>query len=133
MKPKNQLVDRKHKRRQKAIALVIVLAMVSMMTIFMLAIFSVSKTEHTSSVKYADGQTAKELADTAVNVVMAQIWDGTHRTSANPALWASQPGAIRRYLPNGSFQAGYKLYSSSPMQVTANEAAMVNDIPRRFE
>jgi len=129
MKSKLPLLDRKYRRRQRAIALVIVLAMVSMMTIFMLAIFSVSRTEHSSSVKYADGQIARELADTAVNVVMSQIWDGTSRTAAIPAIWASQPGAIRRYLPNGNFQAGYKLYSSAAMQVTTGEQDMVDDIP----
>ncbi len=127
MKPQTQLKDRKHQRRQRAIALVIVLAMVSMMTIFMLAIFSVSRTELTSSVKYADGQNAKELADMAVNVVMAQIWDGTQRTASNPAIWASQPGAIRRYNLNGTFNSGYKLYSSSQMRVSGAENGMVND------
>ncbi len=129
MKPEIQVKDRRHQRRQRAIALVIVLAMVSMMTIFMLAIFSVSRTEHASSVKYADGQNAKELADMAVNVVMAQIWDGTQRTASNPALWASQPGAIRRYNPNGAFHSGYKLYSSSQMQVTGAETQMIADVP----
>jgi uncharacterized protein (TIGR02600 family) len=129
MKPKLPLLDRKYRRRQRAIALVIVLAMVSMMTIFMLAIFSVSRTEHSSSIKYADGQSARELADTAVNVVMSQIWDGTNRTAGDPALWASQPGAIRKYEPNGSFRTGYRLYSSSQMQLTGAESEMVNDVP----
>lgn len=130
MKPQKTLTDRRYQRRQKAIALVIVLAMVSMMTIFMLAIFSVSRTEHTSSVKYADGQSAKELADMAVNVVMAQIWDGTQRTAAAPAIWASQPGAIRRYNLNGGFAGGFKLYSSPQMQVLGvGEATMVADAP----
>jgi uncharacterized protein (TIGR02600 family) len=129
MKPKNQPVDRKYKRRQKAIALVIVLAMVSMMTIFMLAIFSVSRTEQMSSGKYADGQAARELADSAVNIVMAQIWDGTRRTATNPSIWASQPGAIRKYNMDGTFNAGYRLYSSPDMQVTGGEAQMLGDAP----
>ncbi len=129
MKPQTPLKDRKYQRRQRAIALVIVLAMVSMMTIFMLAIFSVSRTEHTSSVKYADGQSAKELADSAVNIVMAQIWDGTQRTAALPAIWASQPGAIRRYNLDGTFQAGYRLYSSNQMQVQNAEIQMIGDAP----
>jgi len=129
MKSKLPLRDKKYRRRQRAIALVIVLAMVSMMTIFMLAIFSVSRTEHSSSVKYADGQSARELADTAVNVVMAQIWDGTQRTATIPALWASQPGAIRRYNLSGVFTGGYKLYSSASMQVNGDESMMVNDLP----
>ena len=129
MKPTPQPIDRKFKRRQRAIALVIVLAMVSMMTIFMLAIFSVSRTEHSSSVKYSDGQSARELGDAAVNVVMAQIWDGTRRTNTEPAIWASQPGAIRRYNMNGSFNTGFKLYSSTDMQVTGAEQQMIQDVP----
>lgn len=135
MKSQTTPKDRRHQRRQKAIALVIVLAMVSMMTIFMLAIFSVSRTEHTSSVKYADGQSAKELADMAVNIVMAQIWDGTNRTAANPLIWASQPGAIRKYNLNGSFNSGYRLYSSNQMQITSGgERAMLNDaIPTNWQ
>lgn len=129
MKSNLPIQDRKYRRRQRAIALVIVLAMVSMMTIFMLAIFSVSRTEHSSSIKYADGQSARELADAAVNVVMAQIWDGTQRSTTNPAIWASQPGAIRRYDLSGIFTGGFKLYSSTTMQVTGDEISMVGDNP----
>jgi uncharacterized protein (TIGR02600 family) len=128
MKTTQPIQDRRYLRRQRAIALVIVLAMVSMMTIFMLAIFSVSRTEYASSIKYADGQGAKELADSAVSIVMAQIWDGVQRPAAG-GLWASQPGAIRRYNPDGSFDRGFKLYSSAQMQVAGNEQAMLQDEP----
>jgi hypothetical protein len=63
------------------------------------------------------------LADTAVNLAMAQIWEGSKQESGNPGreIWASQPGAIRKYKNDGSFYKGYKLYSDDKMIVTSNE------------
>jgi uncharacterized protein (TIGR02600 family) len=131
MKPNIQPVDRKFQRRQRAIALITVLSVLAIMTIMAVAMLTLSMNETKSANKYADGEKASALADSVVSLVMGQIWDATkQQAGAARAIWASQPGAIRRYNLNGGFQTGYKLYSTDTMVVNGGaEAAMIADVP----
>jgi len=108
------------------VALVIVLAFLVLITALVIAFFSNVSTELSGARGYAGGASAKQLADSAVQVVMGAIRQGTTK-GANVA-WASQPGMIRTYgtyLGSGSYAAGgtplacYKLYSSDNMVVTS--------------
>ena len=58
-------------------ALVIVLAMLALITALVVAFFSSVTTDYASAKSYSNGENVKQLADSAVNVVMAQIKDAT--------------------------------------------------------
>ena len=71
-------------------------------------------------------------AETALNLVQAQIKEATSRgiTPSGTAseTWASQPGAIRTYDTTGSLTAVYKLYSSDVME-SASSTFTQGDLP----
>jgi uncharacterized protein (TIGR02600 family) len=119
------------RNRKRGLALVTVVSMLVVLTVLAVAILSISDSERRSSVKYADGEFARNLADAAINVAMGQIWEGARQEGANgeTTLWASQPGAIRKYNNNGSFLRGYKLYTDDQMIVEGNEELMIQDHP----
>ncbi|TLD71911.1 Verru_Chthon cassette protein A [Phragmitibacter flavus] len=121
----------KPKRRRRGIALVTVISMLVILTVLAVAILSISDTERRSSVKYADGEFAKNLSDTAINVAMGQIWEGSRQEvgAGDATIWASQPGAIRKYSNNGAFLKGFKLYSDDMMVEVASEQNMTTDHP----
>lgn len=117
-------------RRRRGIALVTIISVIAILTVLTVAIISLSDSERKSSVRYADGEFARNLSDAAVNVVMGQIWEGTRQESTSRrSIWASQPGAIRKYNANGSFLRGYKLYSDDAMVVSGTEKQMIEDTP----
>ncbi len=93
-------------------ALVIVLASIVLITVLVLAFLASIHTELRSSKVYANGSSVKLLAQSSVDLVMAEIRDAT----ANPAFcWASQPGMIRTFDNAGAPRQYYKLYSDSGM------------------
>lgn len=121
-------------KRRRGIALITVVSVLALMTLLTVAMFSVSQTELASSNQQTYQERSRELADSAVNVVMGQVWQATKRKDEGAAngrryLWSSQPGAVRRYTTEGAFDSGYKLYSSSQMVVRGSERAMVDDKP----
>lgn len=123
------------KTNRQGIALISVLGVVTLATILILALFSVSDAEFKASKVYADGNQARQLADMAVNLVTSQIQSAATGAGAgsSPTIWASQPGAVRVYSPNGNFALGRKLYSSDEMVVTSTgltgETLMSQDFP----
>src|SRR5688572_6492998 len=112
-------------RRHKGLALIIVLSMLALATIVILAFLSVADTEHKATVTYSSSQTARRFADTAVNMVIAQIRTasarepetptGSNAVSPTPVIHATQPGAVRKYDQSGRFIGGYKLFSDANM------------------
>ncbi|WP_075086797.1 hypothetical protein [Verrucomicrobium spinosum] len=121
-------------KRRRGIALITVVSVLALMTLLTVAMFSVSQTELASSNQQTYQERSRELADSAVNVVMDQVWQATKRKDEGAAngkryLWSSQPGAVRRYTTEGTFDSGFKLYSSSQMVVRGSERAMVDDKP----
>jgi len=107
-------------------ALIIVLSMLAILVVLIVAMFSVSQTEKNSSDVQMKSEEGRELADLAVNLVMGQIWQATKRE--NPVasqIWASQPGAIRKYNADGSFNKAFKLYSSPTMVVAGDEKTVI--------
>ena len=125
----------KYQKRNRGIALIIVISIVAMLTVLTVAMLTISDNERRSSVKYAAGENASNLVDTAVSLVMKQIWDGTDQknsaSAAQPYNYATQPGGVRRYKSDGTFESGYKLYSSATMYIGggAQESVMANDTP----
>lgn len=114
---------------QRGIALVIVLAFLVLIAGLMIAFFSNVSTEFSSARSFADGVTTKQLADSAVNVVMGQIREAT---AMEGGAWASQPGMIRVYgaagatpgsalTPSDKLHSLYKLYSSEQLLVSGTD------------
>jgi uncharacterized protein (TIGR02600 family) len=105
-------------RRDQGVALVVVLSCLLLVCGLVLSFFLSISTE-TKSSKLADsGGRGRDLVDTAVNVVMAQIRAAT--TGGANVAWASQPGMIRTYgnadgTPSANPKANYKLYSAREM------------------
>lgn len=129
MTPKRQFPP---SSRAKGVALIIVLSMLALMTVLVIAFFTSVTTDYSSAKAYSRGESAKQLADSAVNVVMAQIKDATAgfaRKDDRPEndldtdkrlAWASQPGMIRTWDDKGDPANFYKLYSSDKMVVKGN-------------
>lgn len=117
-------------RRRKAIALVTVISLVAVMTVFVMALLSVSNTENVTSKSNGDAERSRQYADVGINIAMGQIWAGTKQTNSSESgkIWASQPGAIRTYTQGGVFATGYRLYSSHQMVVVGSENQMVLDV-----
>lgn len=115
-------------RRHKGLALIIVLSMLALSTIVILAFLSVADTEHKGTMTYSSSQTARRLADTAVNVVVAQIQAGTEQDTpivlTGRETHATQPGAVRKYSEQGAFVAGYKLFSDDEMIYQSSGSAV---------
>jgi hypothetical protein len=117
------------------VALVVALSFLALLTVLAVAFFSGISTEAVAT-RQADSITrSQQFAETAVNVVMGQIRQGTSRGSG--VAWVSQPGMIRTYgtsknAASSSPLAYYKLYSSNDMEVTVSEIASfdpLNDVP----
>ncbi|MDF1814349.1 MAG: Verru_Chthon cassette protein A [Verrucomicrobiales bacterium] len=108
---------------QKGVALVLVLTVMSLATIMILSFFSLATSENQASATYSRGLQAQQVAEQAVNMVIAQI---RKASSQQNVAWASQPGAIRTWASNGNFKMGYKLYSDDVLQEAA-ENKLVDD------
>lgn len=117
-------------RRHKGLALIIVLSMLALTTIVMLAFLSVADTEHKGTMTYSSSQSARRLADTAVNLVISQIRAGSDQdTTVNGREFhATQPGSVRKYTDSGAFLGGYKLFSDADMiyQSSGNPSGSVS-------
>jgi len=114
-----------HYPKNRASALIVVVAFLALLTAILVAFFGKVSTDLADSRAYAEGVTVRQLADSAVGVVMGQIRDAT--TTANGA-WASQPGMIRVYRTSPTMagpeaSAFYKLYSSYDLTVSGSEIA----------
>lgn len=110
--------------RREGAALVLTLALLTLLTAIVLAFFMRITTDSRASRVFADTTTARGLGDSAVSVVMAQLREATTITNA---AWASQPGMVRVYggdarAPEKAL-AFYKLYSSHQLTVPASDLA----------
>lgn len=99
---------------RKGVALVTVLTVMALTTILVLTFFSLATSEHRASSTYSNGLQAQQVAEQAVNLVIAQIRQAT--TVGNTKAWASQPGAIRVWDEDGRKDFAYKLYSDDVMK-----------------
>ena len=115
------------------VALVIVLGFLVLISAIILGFFSSVSTELASSKATATTSSTHQLADSAINVVMAQIVDATKgqdATNSNASLaWASQPGMIRTFDDTGAAKDFFKLYSSDEMTVHGTSFAIANEKP----
>jgi hypothetical protein len=120
-------------RQLRGSALVLVLfgcALCALMVVILMERVAVSSK---STAAYTQSSQLRSLSEMALNVVQAQIRDATttNQTVSTPlaqrSTWASQPGAIRTYMPSGTLQQIYKLYSSDALQTT--DPDLGKDVP----
>src|SRR5262245_14433531 len=84
------------RKEAKGVALVIVLAFISLISALIIAYFSSVSTEMAASRTNATVADTRMLADTAVDLVTAQIREAAAPLPKGaPLTWASQPGMIR--------------------------------------
>jgi len=102
------------KKDKKGVALVTVLTVMALTTILVMTFFSLATSEHRASNTYSHGLQAQQVAEQAVNMVIAQIREAT--TVGTKKAWASQPGAIRQWEQNGDEGYAYKLYSDDKLK-----------------
>ncbi len=112
-------------RRPKAVALVLVIVFVVLLSGLIVSFFARVATDLGSSRSYAEGVAVRQLADSAVSVVMGQI---RAATSLPNAAWASQPGMIRTYRsatgqPGPDAAVFFKLYSSNNLTLSGADIA----------
>lgn len=112
--------------RQKGVALVIILAFLVLIFAMAVAFLGSIATERASSASFATSTTTRQLGDMAVNLVQAQIQQASTQTDGNnPMAWASQPGMVRTFRPDGTLATGYKLYSDAAMTTTSVDAPAI--------
>ena len=99
--------------RRRAVALIIVLSMLVLMSALLVAFMSSVSTERSSAASANSGFEALQANNTAVNLAISQIRQATSQPQG--ASWASQPGAIWAFDKPGKEKI-YKLYSSDVMQ-----------------
>ncbi len=100
----------------RAVALVIVLAIVVLLTALIVGFMLRAGSERASASNYRTVASTRELADAAVNLVEAQINHATTQGSAT--VWASQPGAVRLFDSTGALTRIYRLYSARTVTTT---------------
>src|SRR6476469_9109008 len=105
--------------RRRGMALVIVIGALALATMLLLAMFSLTQTEYKSTQSYVAGLSAKQFAESANALVIAQIRNGQNANAApgQRTIHATQPGMVRVYQPDGTFSRALKLYSSAQMVV----------------
>jgi uncharacterized protein (TIGR02600 family) len=124
--------------RLSGAALVIVLSFLVILTGLIVAFLSSITHETSATSAAASAMTSRNLADSAIQLTMAQIRDSTAGfvrdtngalLTNSPVCWASQPGAIWNWDTNGSNTAVYKLYSSTNMVANNGTYNPTNDLP----
>jgi uncharacterized protein (TIGR02600 family) len=126
-------------KRRKAMALIMVITTVALMSMLVVAIFSVTRIEYKATKSYVAARSAKQLADIAVTLTEAQLQNAQNISTGATArtIHATQPGMARVYSATGDFLRGHKLYSSSQMVVTsASESdifSSANQIPQDWK
>ena len=107
----------------RGVALVIVLAFLVLMSVLIISFFTNVTGEVTAGRTTVSATKSLQLADSAVQLVMGQIREGTSQGSYT--AWASQPGLIRTYGTGSAASttplAFYKLYSSHNMVVGGDQ------------
>ncbi len=122
----------RHPRKSRSgVALLVVLACLVLLAVMILAFLGSISTELQTSKVYANGSSVRLLAESTVNLVVAEIRDATSNASQ---CWASQPGMIRTYDNTGTPVNYYKLYSDSGMVGSGlfDHTAASNGVPSNW-
>ncbi len=113
-----------NRNQDRAVALVVVLAFIVLLSVFIVSFFTSSQNELSAAQSFSSEVSAQQLSESVVSVVEGQIREATTRKNG---AWGSQPGMIRVYRSgeeaSTEAEAFFKLYSSDDMIVTRGELA----------
>lgn len=110
---------------RRGFALVLVLGVLALIVVIIVGFLVRTTTERQAAGGYASQVTARQLGDTAVGLVQAQI---NHASTRGPAsAWVSQPGMIRTFDVSGNLSGAFKLYSADEM--IAGAVSLTADLP----
>ena len=107
-------------RAEEAFVLPIVLLCVVLLVVLVIAYLGAVTTDQAASNSYSRSAESRSLANTAVNLVIAQLQQATQSTDSHGAAqtWCSQPGLIRTFSATGAVNNAnysYKLYSADDL------------------
>ena len=124
----------KIKSPRRGSSLLAVLGAIAIITMLLIALLGLVRTEHRSTHAFGDSTEIRSLAEWPTNLVIGQLRGATDSRNGK-RTWASQPGMIRTYKTNASSSTGraevdavYKLYSSNAM-VELSEFNPDNEVP----
>ena len=121
-----QFLPRMLRDRRRGLALIIVITTISLISVLVVAIFSVTRTEYKATQGFVFARSAKQLGDMATAIVQAQITNAHNVNTGNTrTIHATQPGMIRVYNAIGNFSRAHKLYSSTQMTVSGSNEAVL--------
>ena len=117
----------RQRQHSSGMALLLVLGALVLLSVMILAFLSTVNTERIASGSQLKQTEARNLADSVIGLVTAQIREGTSQTNT---LWITQPGAIRTFTSTGGDCTVYKLYSAAEMIVSAKSSnSLIADVP----
>lgn len=107
------------RKDNRGVALVMVLLFLVLLLGLVVALLGRAATERTAAAGYEASVSATHLAEQAVALVQAQIHHASTQSQSGQAIsWASQPGMVRTFLPDGGLSRAYKLYSAADLVVS---------------
>lgn len=106
-------------KNHRGVAVVTVLVVISLVFLTIVTFLISSRTEKKVGRLQNDKIRSRDVADVATKLVVVQIRDATAE-----GAWASQPGVIRKWNKDGSFDRGFKLYSDETM-IERDEKSLV--------
>ena len=109
------------KSRRRGVAIITVLAIVSLMTVLIISFFNMAQSQKVTAIGTVEMQRVVTLKDTAINLVMAQIRQATTLPKSSGAfpIWTSGPGNMRTFHgSNVDYNRCYKLYSAEKMVIS---------------
>lgn len=110
-------------RRERGMALVLVLALLVLITALVVGFFRRASFERTGAHAYFESNRNGILVDHVVSIVQNQIdHASTVRDGSSPVAWATQPGMVRTFNAQGNLLRAYKLYSDKDM--VASQASL---------
>ncbi len=117
-------------------ALVIVLGIIVLCMAIVLLLLERASLNTKLSSTHAGLIQVRSLAEMGLNIVISQIWDATttnqmeNEPTASRDTWASQPGALWRFSPDGAVGEIYKLYSVAPISaMKTTDPDLAADVP----
>ncbi|RBP43878.1 uncharacterized protein (TIGR02600 family) [Roseimicrobium gellanilyticum] len=123
---------------QSGVALVLVLGTIVVVSMLVLSLLALSRTEQRSSAAFSDMTDARILSELPVNLAIAQIRRATEQNGVERS-WSSQPGMLRVFGTEADATVGntdysrsktialYKLYSDEQMVVTNKGATATKE------
>ncbi|MDB6070382.1 MAG: Verru Chthon cassette protein, partial [Verrucomicrobiales bacterium] len=123
------------KKSRRGVAILTVLALVTLCTVLVVSLLQTGVREKQLSSGAINRQSAERHADTALQMVLAQLRGATTPATddATPAPWSSQPGAITVHHRDGSVDKIHKLYSAAEPTTADPDAIAASDLPQHWQ